>query len=78
MEGSSLIKMRFADAIAALGDAGIRAHRSYWVALDHMQELIKRDRKLLLLLSGNHEAPVSARYLPAVRAALNLPAPPVD
>ncbi len=76
--GSSLIKMRFADAIAALGDAGIRAHRSYWVALDHMQELTKRDRKLLLRLSGDHEAPVSARYLPAVRTALKLPAPPVD
>ena len=75
--GSSLIKMRFADAIAALGDAGIRAHRSYWVALDHMQELTKRDRKLLLRLSGDHEAPVSARYLPAVRAALKLP-PAVD
>ena len=76
--GSGLIKMRFADAIAALGDAGIRAHRSYWVALVHMQELTKRDRKLLLLLSGSHEAPVSARYLPAVRAALKLPAPAVE
>ena len=76
--GAGLIKMRFADAIVALGDAGIRAHRSYWVALDHMQELTKRDRKLLLRLSGDHEAPVSARYLPAVRAALRLPAPPVD
>ena len=76
--GSSLIKMRFADAIAALGDDGVRAHRSFWVALEHMQELIKRDRKLLLLLSGDHEAPVSARYLPAVRTALKLPSPPVD
>ena len=76
--GSSLIKMRFADAIAALGDTGVRTHRSYWVALEHMQELIKRNRKLLLLLGGDHEAPVSARYLPAVRAALKLPLPPAD
>ena len=75
--GSGLIKTRLVDAVAALGDAGIQVHRSYWVALGHVQELTRRDRKMLLRLSGNYEAPVSARYLPAVRAALKLASPRV-
>ena len=66
--GSSLIKMRLADVAAELGDRGIHVHRSYWVAHGHMQELIQRDRKPLLRLTGNYEVPVSATYLGAVRA----------
>ena len=34
--GSGVILMRFADAIAELGDMGIQVHRSYWVAHRHI------------------------------------------
>ena len=35
--GSTLVLMRFADAVAALEDAGgLRVHRSYWVAKKHV------------------------------------------
>ena len=72
-EGSALIKMRFAEAIAELGGAGIQVHRSYWVAFDHMRGLTKRDRKLMLRLSGDHLVPISARHRVAVQTALQSP-----
>ena len=71
--GSALIKMRFAEAIAELGSAGIQVHRSYWVAFHHMRELTKRDRKLMLRLSGDHLVPISARHRVAVQAVLQSP-----
>ena len=71
--GSALIKMRFAEAIAELGGAGIQVHRSYWVAFRHMTGLTKRDRKLMLRLSGDHLVPISARHRVAVQTALQSP-----
>ena len=68
--GSALIKMRFADAIAELGAAGIQVHRSYWVAFHHMRGLTKRNRKLVLRLSGDHRVPISARHRAAVQTVL--------
>ena len=74
--GSNLIKMRFADAVAELGDGpGTRVHRCYWVAYHHIEELVKRDRKYALRLTGNHEVPVSPTYRSAVRAAITRRAP---
>ncbi|MDE0023316.1 MAG: LytTR family DNA-binding domain-containing protein [Spirochaetaceae bacterium] len=67
---SALIKMRFAEAIAELGGAGIQVHRSYWVAFHHMRGLTKRDRKLMLRLSGDHLVPISARHRVAVQTVL--------
>ena len=67
---SALIKMRFADAVAELGDSGTQVHRSYWVAYHHMLGLTRRDRQLLLRLSGDHEVPISSRYRAAVQAVL--------
>ena len=76
--GSTLIKMRLADAIAELGGAGIQVHRSYWVAVHHMRELTKRDRKLMLRLSGDHLVPISARHRAAVQAELQSREPDVN
>lgn len=73
-EGLTLVKMRLADAVSQLGDSGLQVHRSYWAAYRHMRELTKRDRRLLLQLSGGHEVPVSARHSLAVEAALRSPA----
>ena len=68
--GLTMIKMRFADAVAKLGDSGIQVHRCYWVAYHHMRGLTKRDRKLLLQLTGGHQVPISARHRAAVNALL--------
>ncbi len=68
--GSSLIKMRFSDAVAELSDRGIQVHRSYWVALRHVTRSVRSGKRTLLRLTGDHRVPVSVTHLPAVRAAL--------
>lgn len=64
------VLMRFADAVAELGDYGIRVHRSYWVAHRHMDSWARRNQRTLLRLTGDHVVPVSRTYLGAVRNAL--------
>ena len=68
--GFSLIRMRFSDAVAGLGESGFQVHRSYWVAHRHIQELVNQDRKLLLRLTGDHQVPVSGPYRGAVRLTM--------
>lgn len=68
--GSTLIKMRFSDAVAELDDRGIQVHRSYWVATRHIQRLVRNGRRTLIHLTGGHRVPVSVSHLPAVRATV--------
>ena len=68
--GSSLIKMRFSDAVAELSDRGIKVHRSYWVATRHVTRSVRNGKRTLLRLTGGHKVPVSVTHLPAVRAVL--------
>ena len=68
--GSSLIKMRFSDAIAELGDRGIKVHRSYWVATGHVLRAGRSGKRTVLRLTGDHRVPVSVTHLRAVRAIL--------
>ena len=68
--GSSLIKMRFSDAVAELGDRRVQVHRSYWVANGHVARSVRSGKRTLLRLTGDHKVPVSVTYLPAVRAML--------
>ncbi|MDE0023307.1 MAG: LytTR family DNA-binding domain-containing protein [Spirochaetaceae bacterium] len=68
--GSSLVKMRFSDAVAELGDSGIQVHRSYWVATRHVIKSIRSGRRTLLRLTGDHKVPVSVTHRPAVRTLL--------
>ena len=70
--GSAVTLMRFADAVDALGDLGMRIHRSYWVAYRHVTHLVRRDRhrRTLLRITGDRELPVSRSFLPAVSTAV--------
>ncbi len=69
-EGSDLVLMRFADAVAELeGANGMRVHRSYWVARAHVTGAERINGRPALCLTGGHKVPVSRTYLPAVRAA---------
>ena len=68
--GQSLVKMRFSDAVAELGDRGIQVHRSYWVATSHVQRMARSGKRTLIRLTGGHQVPVSVTYLPAVRATV--------
>ena len=68
-EGSDLVLMRFADAIAELeGADGLRVHRSYWVARAHVTGAERNKGRPTLLLTGGRKVPVSRTYLPHVRA----------
>ena len=68
--GSGALLMRFADAVAELGDQGMQVHRSYWVARRHVVGIERRAERTVLLLAGGEEVPVSRTYLAAVREAL--------
>ena len=68
--GSCLVLMRFADAVADLGDLGMQVHRSYWAAHRHMLATVRREGRTMLRLTGGPHVPISRPHLPAVRAAL--------
>ncbi len=68
--GSTSILLRFSDAVAELGDIGIRVHRSHWVAFRHVKQALRRDGRTLLRLTGDHEVRVGRNYLPDVRDAV--------
>ena len=68
--GSAAILLRFSDAVAELGNLGLRVHRSYWVAYPHVKRAFRRDGRTLLQLTDNHEVRVGRNYLPEVRAAI--------
>lgn len=70
--GSALILMRFRDAVAELGDAGMQVHRGWWAALDAMEELEREGRGVRLRLRGGRTLPVSRAGLPAVRERVRL------
>ena len=68
--GSTLVLMRFVDAVAELdGAGGLRVHRSYWITCRHVTGGARRHGRTTLRLTGGHEVPVSRTYLPAARAA---------
>ncbi|HEY0028161.1 MAG TPA: LytTR family DNA-binding domain-containing protein [Allosphingosinicella sp.] len=68
--GSTLLLMRFRDALAELEGAGIQVHRSWWVAYPAMEALDRDGRSVRLRLRGGGLVPVSRACLPAVRDAL--------
>lgn len=61
--GKRSLLMRFSDAVDELEDvAGLRVHRSHWVAVDAMEQIQRRDNRIFLQLTGGHEVPVSRAY----------------
>ena len=68
--GSTLILMRFADAVEELqGADGLRVHRSHWVVRRHVVKASRRNGRTVLHMTGGHEIPVSRGYLADVTAA---------
>ena len=69
-EGSTLILMRFADALSELEEAdGLRVHRSHWVSRAHVTGAARRNGRTILTLTGGREVPVSRAYAADVKAA---------
>ncbi|MEJ2515554.1 MAG: LytTR family DNA-binding domain-containing protein [Gammaproteobacteria bacterium] len=59
--GRTMVLYNLADAEAELGDAGLRVHRSHWVAGRHVLGVRRKSSGMVCLLTGGLEAPVSRR-----------------
>ena len=69
-EGDTLILFPFGRAVDVLQDhAGMQIHRSHWVALDQIDEVITRDGRVSCQMIGGLTLPVSRSYRSALRAA---------
>jgi DNA-binding LytR/AlgR family response regulator len=68
--GSGTLLLRFSEAIAELGEAGMQVHRSYWVAFRHMAGLGRRDGRTVLRLMQGEVIPVGRTFLAIVREAI--------
>jgi len=69
-EGSANIRMRMADAVSDLGELGMQVHRCYWVAHGHVLGPARREGRMLLRVTGDHEVPISRSQVQTVRTAL--------
>lgn len=71
--GSQLVLMTLADAIARTARPGLQVHRSWWVALDAVEIAIVDGRNVRLRLKNGLEAPVARASVVKVREAGLLP-----
>ncbi len=72
VEGSTMVHMRFADALDELEDfPGVQTHRSHWAATNHAEDLERDGARHALRLSDGTLLPVSKANLEAVREMLD-------
>lgn len=68
--GRATVLASIAAAETALGDDGLRVHRSHWVALRHVVRLARTARGTFLTLTDGSRVPVSRRRAGEVQARL--------
>jgi uncharacterized membrane protein YeaQ/YmgE (transglycosylase-associated protein family) len=69
-KGSHMMLLRMKDALVELEDYnGFQVHRSWWVALDAIEDIKKQSRKATLIMKNGIEVPVSQKYLPLIKEA---------
>ncbi|MCU0756559.1 MAG: LytTR family transcriptional regulator [Xanthomonadales bacterium] len=68
--GRAMVLASLATAEQALGDRGLRVHRSHWVALAHVRRLARTVSGTVLVLSDGSRIPVSRRRAGEVRERL--------
>nr|WP_306431176.1 LytTR family DNA-binding domain-containing protein [Rhizobium sp. L1K21] len=70
--GHELVLIRFSDALSELdGEDGLQVHRSHWVAIEHVEKLVRENGKLILLLKDGRQVPVSRSFSATVRERLS-------
>lgn len=63
-KGDTLLFMRMSDAVDELkGYPGAQVHRSWWVAFDAIDRVVRDSRRHVVKLSGGETVPVSKTYL---------------
>ena len=68
--GNTLILYAFGRAVGAMGRAGQQIHRSHWVSLAHVADVVTRGGRTLCQMDTGLELPVSRVNRRALRAAL--------
>ena len=69
-EGDALILFSFGRAVDLLQERnGMQIHRSHWVALDQIDEVVSQDGRVFCLMNGGLALPVSRSYRSALKAA---------
>lgn len=68
--GRAMVLASLGAAEQALGDRGLRVHRSHWVALAHIRRLARSADGMLLVLSDGSRVPVSRRRASTVKERL--------
>ena len=69
-EGDALILFSFGRAVDLLQERnGMQIHRSHWVALDQIDEVVSQDGRVFCLMTGGLTLPVSRSYRSALKAA---------
>ena len=69
-DGSDLILMRLADAIAEMGSTpGARTHRSWWAAKSAVKAVRRTNGRVALVLVNDAEVPISRGYVSELRDA---------
>jgi len=68
--GRAAVLATIATAERALGELGLRVHRSHWVSLRHVARLARTARGNVLILSDGSRVPVSRRRAAEVQARL--------
>jgi DNA-binding LytR/AlgR family response regulator len=48
---------------------GMQIHRSHWVSLDHVDEVLARGGRMICRMTAGPDLPVSRNYRPALKAA---------
>ena len=67
--GSSLVLLRFSDALQAVAPTpGSQVHRSHWVSFDAIDKVERRGDGARLILSDGAYVPVSRSHMPILRA----------
>ncbi|PZX46069.1 LytTr DNA-binding domain-containing protein [Roseinatronobacter thiooxidans] len=68
-KGADLILMRMSDAENELGKAGLRVHRSHWVARSGIREVRRKQGRVTLMMRDGAVVPVSRGYIAALKQA---------
>jgi hypothetical protein len=68
--GNALILFPFGRAVKLLeAENGMQIHRSHWVSLDHVDEVLARGGRMICRMTAGPDLPVSRNYRPALKAA---------
>lgn len=74
--GEAMILMSLRDALAELeGLDGMQVHRSWWIALNDVTQIVREGRKTFAIMGDDARIPVSDTYRTALRDRMGLGGP---